>query len=99
MPEGGDLNLVTQLNLKKKQIMIIMADSGYGIPDDKLDIIFEPFFTTKERGKGTGLGLSVSYGIIQQHNGNLSVSSQPGTGTTFYITLPVDYNNSLTSAV
>ncbi len=95
MPEGGDLNLNTKLDQDNKQITIWMTDTGEGIPEDKLDKIFEPFFTTKERGIGTGLGLSVSYGIIQQHNGNISVTSQSGLGTTFCVSLPTNGNDSL----
>ncbi len=65
------------------------TDSGRGIAQENLKKIFEPFFTTKEVGKGTGLGLSVSYGIIKEHGGEISVESEPGQGTTFTIVLPV----------
>jgi signal transduction histidine kinase len=51
--------------------------------------VFEPFFTTKPPGEGTGLGLSVSYGIIQAHDGSISVESTPDVGTTFTILLPL----------
>jgi len=65
------------------------TDHGCGIKEENLKKIFEPFFTTKEIGKGTGLGLSVSYGIIKAHQGEISVQSVPGQGTTFTIVLPV----------
>ncbi|MBU0983761.1 MAG: HAMP domain-containing protein [candidate division Zixibacteria bacterium] len=65
------------------------ADSGHGIAEENLKKIFEPFFTTKEVGKGTGLGLSVSYGIVKEHGGEITVTSAVGQGTTFTIVLPV----------
>ena len=71
------------------QVGIEVKDDGSGIPDTIIDKIFDPFFTTKEVGKGTGLGLSLSYGIVQKHQGTLSVKSQPGVGTEFIILLPI----------
>jgi len=90
MPEGGILSLATRMKKETGMIEIEVTDTGVGIANDHLDKIFEPFFTTKDRGQGTGLGLSVSYGIIKQHNGQITVSSQPASGTTFSITLPLD---------
>lgn len=71
------------------RIKVSIADTGCGIPPDKLGRIFEPFFTTKEVGKGTGLGLSIAYDIIKKHNGTIEVASEVGKGTTFMITIPV----------
>jgi PAS domain S-box-containing protein len=71
------------------QITITIADTGAGIPADKLDRIFEPFYTTKEVGKGTGLGLSIVYDIVKKHNGEIRVASEVGKGTTFTISIPV----------
>lgn len=70
------------------QIYISISDTGSGIPEDKLGRIFEPFFTTKDVGKGTGLGLSIAYEIIKKHNGDITVESAAGKGTTFTIRIP-----------
>ncbi len=72
-----------------ERIEIRLSDSGPGIPKDIQAKIFEPFFTTKAAGKGTGLGLSVSYGIIKDHHGDITIQSESGQGTTFVIYLPV----------
>jgi signal transduction histidine kinase len=72
-----------------EQVWIEIADTGAGIPKEIQSRIFDPFFTTKAIGSGTGLGLSLSYGIIQKHNGQIDVQSEPGEGTTFRIVLPI----------
>jgi two-component system, NtrC family, sensor kinase len=69
-------------------VRVDVEDEGEGIPPDALPHIFEPFFTTKDVGEGTGLGLSVSYGIIRDHGGWISVQSEPGRGSCFSIYLP-----------
>ena len=69
-------------------IKIIIKDNGKGMTPEVKEHIFDPFFTTKDVGQGTGLGLSISYGIIEKHNGNIDVISEPGKGTEFIISLP-----------
>jgi len=70
-------------------IWVAISDTGHGIPKESLNRIFEPFFTTKEVGKGTGLGLSITYEIVQKHNGEITVESEVGKGTTFTINIPI----------
>lgn len=88
MPNGGLLHIATLFD-ETQGVKITFTDTGSGIAPEHLDRIFDPFFTTKALGEGTGLGLFVSYGIIKEHGGDLSVLSQPGN-TTFTILLPVD---------
>jgi len=71
-----------------KDIIITVKDDGLGIPDDVQDKIFDPFFTTKDIGKGTGLGLNISYKIIENHQGSITVTSKENEGTTFTLKLP-----------
>ena len=68
--------------------VISIIDDGSGMHEDVLSHIFEPFFTTMDVGKGTGLGLAVVFGIIQSHEGNILVKSEPGKGTEFQIFFP-----------
>ncbi|MBU0928922.1 MAG: PAS domain-containing protein [Spirochaetes bacterium] len=85
MPDGGELRLSTAAT--GDELKIAVEDSGAGIPEDKLGKIFEPYFTTKENG--TGLGLTLTYKIIKEHGGDISVTSKPGQGSSFVITLPI----------
>ncbi len=70
-------------------IIVTIADNGCGMPEDVKNNIFDIFYTTKDVGKGTGLGLSITYGIMEKHNGHISVESEPDVGTTFTIELPI----------
>lgn len=87
MPSGGSIEISSQLKSGKREFaQIRLTDTGTGIPEENIHKIFDPFFTTKPAG--TGLGLSVSYGIIQEHGGTISVASTLSQGTTFTILLP-----------
>jgi PAS domain S-box-containing protein len=87
MPLGGKLTICCKR--KGDRIQLRFADTGTGMEEEVRERIFEPFYTTKGVN-GTGLGLSVSYGIIERHDGTISVSSKLGEGTTFHIDLPFD---------
>ena len=92
--EGAKLRHLTVMTQRKQgMVQIVVSDTGHGMQQAVAQRVFEPFFTTKAPGKGTGLGLSVSYGIIQAHDGAISVESTPEIGTTFTILLPL-YNES-----
>jgi len=102
MPKGGLLSIETdRIQLVRKLMVrhefirpgnyavISVSDTGMGIDEATRARIFEPFFSSKEVGKGTGLGLSIVYGIVKQHNGDISVYSEPGKGTNFKVYLPL----------
>jgi two-component system cell cycle sensor histidine kinase/response regulator CckA len=101
MPAGGTLTIDTS-NItvdadtiaggsqarKGRNVRLRVSDNGTGMPAEVAQHAFEPFFTTKPDGAGTGLGLATVYGILAQADGNIQIYSEPGTGTTFTITLP-----------
>lgn len=86
MPEEGEIR-ITILNRPAWGLAVKISDTGIGIPKEHLDKIFLPFYTTKE--KGTGLGLALVHKIILAHNGQISVESTEGSGTTFTVRLPL----------
>lgn len=85
----GHIRLRAVKDQKGKEGVITVEDTGRGIAEKDLGRVFDPFFTTKEVGIGTGLGLSVVYGIIEKHQGSISVDSKEGEGTRFVIRLPL----------
>jgi two-component system NtrC family sensor kinase len=87
IPDGGRI-IVSTGSADDGSLVAEIADTGIGIAPENVAKIYDPFFTTKGVGQGTGLGLAVSYGIVQEHAGRISVESTPGHGTTFRITLP-----------
>ncbi len=93
MPRGGRLRVEVRENARSGMVELIVADTGVGIPPERLRLIFEPFYTTKEPDDnghgGTGLGLSVCRQIIEQHQGRIRVESLVGKGSTFTVKLPV----------
>jgi two-component system NtrC family sensor kinase len=88
MPKGGRLMVVTQFDGACEQGVVLVKDTGSGIPQDVLPRIFDPFFTTKEDQNRTGLGLAVAASIVEQHTGEITVRSAPDEGTEFRVALP-----------
>ncbi len=87
MPDGGELRV--EVRRAGEWVEVRFADTGTGIAPEHLDRIFEPFFTTRPEEGGTGLGLAVSYGIIEAHQGTITVASEPGHGAVYILRLPL----------
>ncbi len=82
---GGSIEITSRFN--GGYVVIDVADTGQGIPNELINRIFDPFFTTKPVGKGTGLGLSICYGIIKKMGGDITLNSSVGMGATFHVHL------------
>ena len=85
----GTLVVRSWHDVEREAIVLEINDDGPGIAEELQPKIFDPFFTTKEVGKGTGLGLTVAYAIVQEHGGRIRLASNPGSGASFYVELPV----------
>jgi PAS domain S-box-containing protein len=85
----GNIIVRTIHDAERGSAVLEVNDDGPGIPEDVQGRIFDPFFTTKEVGKGTGLGLTVAYAIVQEHAGRIWVQSKKGSGSSFFVELPV----------
>lgn len=88
-PPDGRIQIRSRYLPAETSVEISFADNGSGIAAEIADRIFDPFFSTKGPGEGTGLGLSVSYGIVKNHNGDIRMTTQVGTGSEFVVQLPV----------
>lgn len=84
MPDGGQLGV--ELSETEEDVIMVIQDTGIGIPEDNLNKMFQPLFTTKP--KGTGLGLPVCKRIVEAHGGDITVESQVGKGSTFTVRIP-----------
>jgi signal transduction histidine kinase len=93
MTDGGEITIKAKNEFDRAGFSFQVTDTGEGIPQNIITKIFDPFFTTKDVGKGSGLGLSITYGIMEQHSGNISVSSEVGKGSTFTCFLPFRQRN------
>jgi two-component system NtrC family sensor kinase len=91
------LQIITRSNKDGQNIQILVHDNGKGMTSAETAHIFEPFYTTKGPGQGTGLGLATCHRIVEQHGGEITVSSKIGEGTTFLITLPIHRSDSSSS--
>ena len=87
--DHGAIDINTDYDEKKKQVILTVCDNGSGMPPEVLEKIFDPFFTQKQTKGGTGLGLSVTYSLVKAHEGEITCQSEEGTGTRFIVKLPL----------
>ncbi len=85
--KGGQISIQSCRN--GETVKVTIQDNGKGMNEATLQKVFDPFFTTKELGQGTGLGMAISYGILQEHSGEIAVNSQENTGTEVVLSLPL----------
>jgi len=91
LPRGGTITVwVRPVGRPAEEVELGVRDTGVGITPNDLQHIFEPLFTTKPADQGTGLGLSIVRGIVEEHGGRVEVETQPGSGTTFRVLLPLE---------
>lgn len=87
-----DANMISDLS-PGTYVELTVADNGSGMSQDTISRIFDPYFTTKAKGKGTGMGLAVVHGIVKNHGGAITVTSEVGKGTEFKVFLPTTYDD------
>ncbi|NIA71795.1 PAS domain S-box protein [Pelagibius litoralis] len=86
-----ELKITARYDNHRQEVVLEVADTGTGIPEEICSRVFEPFFTTKEIGEGTGIGLAVSHRIVEAHDGRIRVDSEVGRGSTFTVSLPASW--------
>ncbi len=105
MPNGGTLTVETSLQRRRTgvEVLVRFTDTGVGMAPEAARRVFQPFFTTKtktgEGYTGTGLGMAVTYGIIESHEGSISLTSKKGEGTTFFVALPIELPPAVTQRI
>jgi signal transduction histidine kinase len=91
MDPAGELAVELSAGAEGRHLEIKVSDTGCGIPGEQVSRIFDPYFTTKSTG--TGLGLAIAHNTVEAMGGKINVSSQPGKGTTFCVTIPISGNS------
>ena len=92
--EGNSGIVTVSTKVSDGKLLLSVSDNGYGISEENKKRIFEPFFTTKKGGEGTGLGLAIAEQVVEEHGGTIKVESEAGVGTTFFVELPIFFDES-----